>query len=330
MVSIMNKKVVRKVISMMQSLAEEDPEKFDTFWNEYGTHIKLGIIEDAHNRSRMSKLLKYQSSKTGKLTSLEDYVNRMKKGQSDIYYIATDSLENAKKSPLVEKLLKRGYEVLYMVDPIDEYTLQNLDKFDNKWKMVNVAKEGLKLDSTDQEALKKYEEEYKPLTEWLKKFLGESLEKAVVTDRLTRTPCALVSSSFGWTANMERLVKAQALTDKSMASMYKPKKVLEINPRHPIIQELNRRIADDDDDATAKDIANMLFDTAALRSGFELEKPEGFADLLTKMLQKNMGLDPNLEPEEEEYTEEVEEEVEDSEESAEETKDEDSEGKDEL
>jgi len=260
----------------------------------------------------MSKLLKYHSSKTGKLTTLEDYVNRMKKGQSDIYYIATDTMENAKKSPLVEKLLKRGYEVLFMVDPIDEYALQNLDKYDNKWRMVNVAKEGLKLGGTDEDALKKAEEDFKPLTSWLKKFLGDSIDKAVMTDRLTRTPCALVSTSFGWTANMERLVKAQALTDKSMATMYKPKKVMEINPKHPIIQELNRRIRENEEDATAKDIANMLFDTAALRSGFELEKPEGFADLLTKMLQKNMGLDPNLEPEEEVYEEE--EEVEDKDE----------------
>jgi heat shock protein beta len=232
------KKLVRKSIAMFQELAnDEDKDLYKNFWTNYGTNVKLGIIEDSGNRSRLTKLLMFLSSKTGDYVTLDDYVSRMKEGQDQIFYLAGTSKDAVEKSPLIERVIKRGYEVLYMVDPIDEYALQHIPKYDGKYKMTNLGKEGVKLDDKEvEDDKKKTEEEYKPLVDYLKDTLSDKLEKVVVTDRLTTSPCALVSTSYGYTANMERIIKAQALGIKGQAP-YVPKKILEINPRRSFPQD---------------------------------------------------------------------------------------------
>jgi len=298
------KKLVRKSIAMFQELAnDEDKEVYKKFWTNYGTNVKLGIIEDSGNRSRLTKLLMFLSSKTGDYVTLDDYVSRMKEGQDQIFYLAGSSKETVEKSPLIERVLKRGYEVLYMVDPIDEYALQHVQKYDNKHKLTNLGKEGVKLDDKEEEEeKKKVEEEFKPLVDYLKDTLSDKLDKVVVTDRLTTSPCALVSSTYGYTANMERIIKAQALGGKGRDAPYTPKKIMEINPKHPIVKELLRRISTDKSDETAEVTAEVLYETAVLSSGYTIDDPTQFASWIHKMMSLNLNIDPaelaNVEPEE--------------------------------
>jgi len=307
---IIKRKLVRKAIAAFQSIAsgkegfededEEETEKKPTttgpnekyrkFWKEFGTNIKLGVIEDGTNRTRLSKLLVFHSSKTDDLTFLADYVSRAKEGQKQIYYLAGESKDVVEHSPLLEKLHKKGYEVLYMIDPIDEYALQSLDKFDGKWKLTNIAKEGLKFDDeeTPEEVKKETEEQYSVLTKYLKKTLSDRIEKAIITDRLVKSPSALVAPSYGHTANMERILKTQSIGVQK--SITPTKKIMEINPKHPIVKELLKRVQENEEDPTAKDIANLMYETAALSSGFSLEDPSSFADRINKMI----GLSLNL------------------------------------
>lgn len=288
------KKLVRKSIAMFQELAnEEDKDLYKQFWTQYGTNVKLGVIEDSGNRSRLTKLLMFHSSKTGDYVTLDDYVSRLKEGQDQIFYLAGSSKDSVEKSPLIERVIKRGYEVLYMVDPIDEYALQHIPKYDGKYKLTNLGKEGVKLDDNDvEDEKKKAEEEYKPLVDYLKDALSEHLEKVVVTDRLTTSPCALVSTSYGYTANMERIIKAQALNVKNSQAPYVPKKILEINPRHPILKELLKRVTTDKNDESAKITAEVLYETAVLSSGYTVEDPAHFASWIHKMMSINLNIDP--------------------------------------
>jgi len=293
------KKIIRKAIAMFQELAEEeDKSKYREFWKNFGNSIKLGIIEDSHNKDRLSKLVMFQSSQTGELTTLGDYVSRMKEGQTQIFYLGGESLDMVKNSPLIEKLVKKGYEVLFMVDPIDEYAVNHLEKFDGKYKLTNIGRENLKLDGEEEsEDEKKTQEEYKSLTTFLKTTLGSKIEKVVISNRLTNSPSALVAGSSGMTANMERIFKAQALADKSTAFL--ARKILEINPRHPIIKELLRRVTEDAQDPTATDIAELMYDTATLTSGFTLEDPTKFSQRVVRMMNLGLNLDANAAPEEE-------------------------------
>jgi heat shock protein beta len=287
------KKIVRKSIAMFQELSQaEDKEDYRKFWKNYGTNVKLGVIEDHTNRSRLQKLLMFQSSKTGEVTTFDDYVSRMKEGQDQIFYLAGPSKESIEKSPLIEKVIKKGYEVLYMVDPIDEYTLQHVQKYDGKYKLTNLGKEGVKLDDKDEEEeKKKVEGEFQPLADYMKDLFSEKIEKVVVSDRLTKSPCALVSTSYGYTANMERIMKAQALGQQNRSN-YIPKKILEINPRHPIVQELNRRVQENKEDESAKVTAKVLYETAVLSSGYSVEDPSSFAQWIHQMMSLNLNLDP--------------------------------------
>eukprot|EP01116_Phalansterium_solitarium_P013577 TRINITY_DN30971_c0_g1_i1.p1 TRINITY_DN30971_c0_g1~~TRINITY_DN30971_c0_g1_i1.p1 ORF type:complete len:810 (-),score=442.35 TRINITY_DN30971_c0_g1_i1:500-2929(-) len=293
---VIRKKLVRKAIAMFQMLAdEENQEKFLEFYKQYATSVKLGVIEDPANRNRLSQLLRFWSSKTGELTSLGDYVKRMKEGQTQIYYLAGESKDQVASSPLLERLVKKGYEVLYMIDPIDEYALGNLEKFDGKYPMTNIARENLKLDGEkeDEEKDKKDKEEYKVLTKFIKSTLDGKVVNVVVTKRLTSSPSVLVSGQSGWTANMERIIKAQALADPKSAANYAPRKILEINPRHPIVKELLRRVQEDEKgDETAKDIVGLLYDTAALTSGFTLDDAPSFATRIVKMMSLGLNVDP--------------------------------------
>jgi len=334
---IIKKKLVRKAIAMIQEMADNKKEdgddeapseeevenkegksqKFNEFWKQFGTNIKLGVIEDPNNRTRLSKLLRFQSNKTGDLTSLSDYVDRMKEGQNQIYYLAGETLDQLKVSPLIERLEKKGYEVLFMTDPIDEYCLANLEKYDGKFRVTNISREGLALDGekVNEEKEKEEREHFKILTEYFKKKLGDRIDHASPSKRLTTSPSALVSAGHGYTANMERIMRAQALAGNVQAPAA-PKKTLEYNPRHPIIKELLKKVQENPEDQSAADVAELLYDTAALRSGFILEDPSFFADKINNMLRSNLGISQDAPIDE--YVEE------------EPTKEDSKEGKDEL
>jgi len=295
------KKIVRKSIAMFQEIAsDEDKELYREFWTQYGTNLKLGVIEDHANRTRLTKLLMFLSSKTGEYTTLDDYVSRMKEGQDKIFYLAGASREVVEKSPLIERAIKKGYEVLYMVDAIDEYALQHIQKYDNKYVLTNLGKEGVKFDDAEDEedTKKQVTEEFQPLVDFLKDTLSANVDRVVITDRLTTSPCALVSSSWGYTANMERILKAQALGIKGKDHSVPNKKIMEINPRHPIIKELLRRVESDKEDEAAKVTSKVLYETAVLSSGYVVDDPSEFAGWIHKMMSLNLNIDPSAKVEE--------------------------------
>jgi len=303
--SAIKKKIIRKAIAMIQQLAE-DPDKYNRFYEQYATNIKLGVIDDTHNRSRLAKLLKFHSSKTQDLTTLDEYLSRKKPNQEQIYYLAGESKDLVEKSPFLEKILKRGYEVLYLTEPIDEWCAQQLGKFDNKYPLTNVAKEGFKLDGEkeDKEKEKEVEEDYKALIDFLKEKLKGRISKVAISKSLVKTPSAISAGTFGVSANMERLMKAQAFINQQQLNFMKAQKTLEINPKHPIIAELNRRVGEDREDPIATDIAELMYDTALLHSGFSLDNPAAFANRIHKVMKLSLNLDPEeevpeeLEPEE--------------------------------
>jgi len=298
--ALIKNKVVRKCLALFQDLADNHKEKYEKFYEAYQQNIKLGIVEDSKNRGRLSKLLMFPSSKSdGKLIHLDEYVTRMKEDQKEIYYLSGDTLENIKTSPLLERLVKKGYEVLYMAHAIDEYAASSIEKYDGKFQLRNVAKGNLDL-GDDKDETKKLEEEYTTLTKWLKDELSEKLEAVRVSVRLVNSPTALVSSLFGWSPQMEKIVKAQALADPN-AKHFAPKKVLEVNPRHPLIQELSKRVTADPKDQSAKDLADVLYQTAAMSSGFIVEDPSKFAAQIVKMMNTNLNLDPNAQATLEEF-----------------------------
>ncbi|KAI4503610.1 hypothetical protein M0802_001013 [Mischocyttarus mexicanus] len=301
LIKVIKKKLIRKVLDMIKKISKEDYEKF---WKEYSTNIKLGVIEDPQNRARLSKLLQFHSSTQKSTTSLTDYVSRMKPKQQHIYYIAGASETEVEKSPFVERLNKKGYEVLYLTEPVDEYTISALPDFDGK-KFQNVAKEGFQLDEGEKakEVQEQLQTLFEPLLKWLNDILKDHISKAQVSERLTDSPCALVASMFGWTGNMERLAisNAHQKSDDPQKTYYlNQKKTLEINPRHPLIRELLRRTQVDPSDQTAKDIAVMMFRTATLRSGYMLKETASFADSVEQLMRKTLGISLDEIPEEEE------------------------------
>ncbi|XP_056311904.1 endoplasmin [Danio aesculapii] len=320
LLKVIRKKLVRKTLDMIKKIAEEQYN--DKFWKEFGTNIKLGVIEDHSNRTRLAKLLRFQTSHSDTvLSSLEQYVERMKEKQDKIYFMAGTSRKEAESSPFVEKLLKKGYEVVYLTEPVDEYCIQALPEFDGK-RFQNVAKEGVKFDESDKAKEKReaLEKEFEPLTTWMKdKALKDQIEKAILSQRLTNSPCALVASQYGWSGNMERIMKAQAYqTGKDISTNYyaSQKKTLEINPKHPLIKEMLRRVNEDAEDKTAADLAVVLLETATLRSGYQLQDTKAYGDRIERMLRlsMNVDLDAQVEEEPEEEPEEQTEEAEDEEE----------------
>lgn len=305
LLKVIKKKLVRKTLEMIKKISKEE---YAAFWKEFSTNIKLGVIEDHANRTRLAQLLRFWTSHSEKeQSSLNDYVGRMKEKQNEIYFIAGQSKAEVKASPFVERLLKKGYEVIYLVEPVDEYTVQALPEFAGK-KFQNVAKEGLKLDDSTKakERKESLEKEFAPLLKWLKEdALKDRIEKAEISERLTQSPCALVASSYGWSANMERIMRSQAYqkSDDASQSYYaSQKKTLEVNPRHPLIKELQKRMDTNKEDPTTKNLAAVLFETATLRSGYMLPDTAGFADRIEKMLRLSMNvpLEEKVEEEEEE------------------------------
>ncbi|CAJ0853426.1 1605_t:CDS:2 [Entrophospora sp. SA101] len=247
---VIKKNIVKKCIELFNEIAE-DKENFAKFYEAFAKNLKLGVHEDAQNRAKLAEFLRYYSTKSGEeMTSLKDYITRMPEKQKSIYYITGENRQAVENSPFVEVLKKRGYEVLLMTDPIDEYT---------------------------------------ELCKLIKDILGDKVEKVLVSNRISESPCVLVTGQYGWSANFERIMKAQALRDSSMSSYMASKKIMEINPNHPIVKSLKAKVETDKNDKTVKDLTWLLFETSLLQSGFSLDEPSSFAGRIFKMIK--LGLD---------------------------------------
>merc|ERR1711862_222291 len=289
---VIRKNLVKKCMELFDELAE-DKDAFKKFYEQFGKNLKLGIHEDSTNRKKLAGHLRYATSASGdELCSLSDYVSRMKENHKDIYYITGESKEVVAASTFVERLKKRGLEVVYMTEPIDEYVVQQLKEFDGK-NLVSVTKEGLELPEDEEEKKKKDadKEKFEPLCKVMKDILDKKVEKVVVSSRLVSSPCCIVTSQYGWTANMERIMKAQALRDTSTMGYMAAKKHLEINPDHSIVENLRQRAEVDKNDKSVKDLVLLLFETALLSSGFSLEDPAVHAKRIHRMIKLGLGID---------------------------------------
>jgi len=289
---VIRKNIVKKVLELIEEICE-DKDNFKKFYEQFGKNLKLGIHEDSTNRKKLAGYLRFWTSASGEeMCSLSDYVSRMKENQANIYYITGESKEVVAASSFVEKLKKRGLEVVYMTEPIDEYVVQQLKEFDGK-NLVSVTKEGLELPEDEEEKEKKESDmkKYEGLCKVMKDILDKKVEKVVVSSRLVSSPCCIVTSQYGWTANMERIMKAQALRDTSTMGYMAAKKHLEINPDHSIIDNLRERAEADKNDKSVKDLVMLLFETSLLSSGFSLEDPQVHAQRIHRMVKLGLGID---------------------------------------
>merc|ERR1712176_953897 len=289
---VIRKNLVKKVLELIEELSE-DKDNFKKFYEQFSKNLKLGIHEDSTNRKKLAGYLRYNTSASGdEMSSLTDYVSRMKENQKDIYYITGESKEVVAASAFVERLKKRGLEVVYMTEPIDEYVVQRLKEFDGK-NLVSVTKEGLELPE-DEEEKKKMEadkEKFESLCKVMKDILDKKVEKVVVSSRLVSSPCCIVTSQYGWTANMERIMKAQALRDTSTMGYMAAKKHLEINPDHSIVEQLRQKAEAEKNDKSVRDLVMLLYETALLSSGFSLEDPSTHAARIHRMIKLGLGID---------------------------------------
>jgi len=303
---VIKRSLVKRCIQLMEELSE-DEEKYKEFYKNFAKNIKLGVHEDTSNRKKLAKLLRYQTTKSGEeMRSLEEYVEGMKEGQEHIYYITGESIKAVSASPFLERLKKKGFEVLFMTDPIDEYAVQQLKEFDGK-KLMCASKEGLEFEET--EAEKKSFEDEKAATESLckliKEVLGDKVEKVVISKRLADSPCCLVTAEYGWSANMERIMKAQALRDSSTSSYMRSKKTMEVNPSHPIVKALRSKNEEESSDKTVKDLVWLLYDTSLLTAGFSLDEPTVFASRIHRMIKLGLELDGDEEDEDDDVYGEI-------------------------
>merc|ERR1711863_22122 len=289
---VIRKNIVKKVMDQIEEICE-DKDNFKKFYEQFGKNLKLGIHEDSTNRKKLAGYLRFYTSASGDdFCSFSDYVSRMKENQKDIYFITGESKEVVASSSFVERLKKRGLEVIYMTEPVDEYVVQQLKEFDGKT-LVSVTKEGLELPE-DEEEKKKFEEaksKFETLCKVMKDILDKKVEKVTVSSRLVNSPCCIVTSQYGWTANMERIMKAQALRDTSTMGYMAAKKHLEINPDHSIVENLRQRAETDKNDKSVKDLVHLLFETSLLSSGFSLEDPAIHAQRIHRMIKLGLGID---------------------------------------
>jgi len=289
---VIRKNLVKKCMELFEEIAE-DKENFKKFYEQFSKNMKLGIHEDSQNRKKLSEFLRYYSSASGdEMCSLKEYVSRMKENQKDIYYITGESRDVVASSSFVEKVKKSGFEVIYMTEPIDEYCVQQLKEFDGK-KLVSVTKEGLELPESEEDKKKRESdaERYENLCKVMKDILDKKVEKVVISNRLVSSPCCIVTSQYGWSATMERIMKAQALRDTSTMGYMAAKKHLEINPDHSIIKTLKTKVDQDKNDKSVKDLVTLLYETSLLASGFSLELPQQHADRIFRMIKLGLGID---------------------------------------
>lgn len=304
LLKVIKKKLVRKTLDMIKKI---DDNKYNDFWKEFSTNLKLGIIEDQTNRNRIAKLLRFHSSRTGPdgWRSLSEYVKNMAPKQEQIFYVAGSSFDELSQSPFVEKVLKSGYEVLYLTDAVDEYTLSNLPDYEGK-RFQNIAKEGLNIGKTNkEEAYKKaLDNKYAKLISWFQDTaLKGKVHKVSLSERLSDSPAALVATAFGWTGNMERLARSNAHSktkDVTRDYYLQQKKILELNPHHPVIKELLKRVESDDTDEKAVESANLLFATATVRSGYMLQDTEDFGKKIERLMRSDLDVPLDAPVEEEE------------------------------
>jgi molecular chaperone HtpG len=296
---VIKKNLIKKTLDMMQSLADDDAETFAKFYESFSKNIKLGIHEDSANRAKIAKLLRYASTADDTTTvSLDDYVGRMKDGQQCIYYVTGESLEAVKSCPFIETLRQKDYEVLYMVDPIDEYAMQQLKDYGDH-PFVSVTKEGLKFDDDDDDdaaAFEQAEKDHAALCATIKETLDGKVSKVVLSRRLKDSPCVLVTGEYGWSANMERIMRAQALRDANQGAQMNSSKTLEINPKHSIIAALKER----DGDKTSKDLIWLLYEMSLLTSGFSMDAPVSFASRIHRLIKLGLNIDEDDADDEEE------------------------------
>jgi heat shock protein beta len=317
----MSKKLVRKALEMLRKLAsgkgddDEDEEgdkkegsassqvdAYNKFWEAFGKSIKMGVVEDNSNRSKLAKLLRFKTSTSGdKWVSLEEYVSNMADWQKDIYFIAGESVEGVKKSPFLEVANKKKIEVIYLTEPVDEYTFQHLGEFDGH-KLQSLSKEGLKFGDEDEDTIKKrakaYKDKFKSLTKYLKDLFVGKVSKVTVSQRVVKSPSVIVTSQYGHTANMERIMRAQTFASGDSLKTMSAQRTLELNPRHPIVVALNKKVAESPDAESTKDLAFHLYDTALLNSGFSQDDLEGFSERMYRTIASQLNV-ASLELEEE-------------------------------
>merc|ERR1719461_354716 len=302
---LIQKNLVKKCLELFAEIAENE-EDYKTFYDAFSKMIKLGIHEDTKNRKKIAEFLRYYSTKSGDTQiSLKTYVERMKENQTLIYYITGESKEAVENSPFLEALKKRDLEVLYLTDPIDEYAIQKLKDYKGK-SLACATKEGLDLGLTEEEKKKAEEEKasFEDLCKKVKDILGKKVEKVIISERMVSSPCSLVTGEFGWSANMQRIMQAQALRDSTMSTYMVAKKTMEMNPTHAIVKALKDKFSADSSDSAAKDLVWLLYETALLTSGFTLDNPGSFSNRIHRLIKLGLSIDDDDEPEDDEEEEE--------------------------
>jgi heat shock protein beta len=286
---IIRKRLVRKVLDSIDDLRENKPEQYEQFWSNYGKYFKVGLVEDLDYKDELKRFVRFYSSKSGdNMTSLPEYIERMKEGQDKIFFVTGEGKKAAEIAPAMEKMNSKGYEVLYMIDPLDEICSQSIADFDGR-KMVDINKAGLDLEKTEDEKTKfeSMTKEFEPLATWLKKQLGERVQKVDIGERLVDSPATLVQGEWGMSPMMQRYMKSQTTSsgqDSAFAMGSRNQAILEINPEHAVIQKLKTMYEAAPDSAETEDMVMMVYETAALIGGYSIEDPGAFAKRVTNLM----------------------------------------------